>query len=234
MEIFMMFFPALITTLGMEGMKFDKPLKQDEEEKYLKLYCDKKDEKAKEKLILQNLRLVANIAKKYTNKKYDKDDLISIGTVGLIKGINTFRNENNNKLSTYISRCIENEILMYLRKNKKTLEEVSLNDISGIDKDGNEMELIDTIKDECESIFDMISKKENYKKIKDKFNKVLKEDEAYIVKARYGIFGVKKITQEEIAKRLNISRSYVSRLEKIALLKLKKVLENWLNMKNKK
>ena len=226
MEIFMMFFPALITTLGMEGMKFDKPLKQDEEEKYLKLYCDKKDEKAKEKLILQNLRLVANIAKKYTNKKYDKDDLISIGTVGLIKGINTFRNENNNKLSTYISRCIENEILMYLRKNKKTLEEVSLNDISGIDKDGNEMELIDTIKDECESIFDMISKKENYKKIKDKFNKVLKEDEAYIVKARYGIFGVKKITQEEIAKRLNISRSYVSRLEKIALLKLKKVLEN--------
>lgn len=226
MEILMMFFPALITTLGMEGMKFDKPLKQDEEEKYLKLYCDKKDEKAKEKLILQNLRLVANIAKKYTNKKYDKDDLISIGTVGLIKGINTFRNENNNKLSTYISRCIENEILMYLRKNKKTLEEVSLNDISGIDKDGNEMELIDTIKDECESIFDMISKKENYKKIKDKFDKVLKEDEAYIVKARYGIFGVKKITQEEIAKRLNISRSYVSRLEKIALLKLKKVLEN--------
>lgn len=220
-----MFFPALITTLGMEGMKFDKPLDQEEEEKYLKLYCNKKDNKAKEKLILQNLRLVANIAKKYTNKKYDKDDLISIGTIGLIKGINTFKNENNNKLSTYISRCIENEILMHLRKNKKSLDDISLNDISGTDKDGNEMELIETIKDNCESIFDMLYKKDNFKKIKDKFETILNEDEIFIIKSRYGIFGKKRITQEEIAKELNISRSYVSRLEKIALMKLKKALD---------
>ena len=192
-------------------------LSPDEEEKYLKL-LQNKDENARNILIEHNLRLVAHIVKKFENTKEDKDDLLSIGAFGLIKAIDSYNFESNTRLATYASKCIENEILMYLRSNKKKRQTVWLYSPIGIDKEGNEIHLSDIIEDSSPSAMETILKKESSTKINEALN-ILSERELEIISCRYG-FNNKVETQRQIAKRLNISRSYVSRIEKRALTKL--------------
>ena len=196
---------------------FPDPLKKQEEEKYIKemLLGDKN---ARNKLIEHNLRLVAHIVKKYDNKS-ETDDLISIGTIGLIKGIDSFSNKNGARLTTYCARCIENEILMNYRNNKKNNKNVSINEAIGYDKDGNEITLLDILKTPDPDFAMNIHKNNNLKLLKKYFN-VLNEREKDIIIKRYGLNNQDEITQKEIAKELHISRSYVSRIEKRALTKL--------------
>lgn len=196
---------------------FPDPLKKQEEEKYIKemLLGDKN---ARNKLIEHNLRLVAHIVKKYDNKS-ETDDLISIGTIGLIKGIDSFSNKNGARLTTYCARCIENEILMNYRNNKKNNKNVSINEAIGYDKDGNEITLLDILKTPDPDFAMNIHKNNNLKLLKIYFN-VLNEREKDIIIKRYGLNNKDEITQKEIAKELHISRSYVSRIEKRALTKL--------------
>lgn len=224
MKLLVLLLTALFTVGFRESTKFKMPLSKKEEEKYLDLYSKTKDDEARNILIERNLRLVANIAKKYTSNKHELEDLISIGTIGLIKGIDTFKNENGNKLSTYISRCIENEILMFFRKEKKTGEDLYLEDIKCSDKDGNGMKFIDTLIAEDNNLEETVYDNINFEIIGEVFEKVLTKTEQEILKKRYGIFGCNKQTQERISKDLNISRSYVSRIEKSALNKLSKVI----------
>lgn len=196
---------------------FPDPLKKQEEEKYIKeMLLGNKD--ARNKLIEHNLRLVAHIVKKYDNKT-ETDDLISIGTIGLIKGIDSFSNKNGARLTTYCARCIENEILMNYRNNKKNNKNVSINEAIGYDKDGNEITLLDILKTPDPDFAMNIHKNNNIKLLKKYFN-VLNEREKDIIIKRYGLNNQDEITQKEIAKELNISRSYVSRIEKRALTKL--------------
>lgn len=196
---------------------FPDPLKKQEEEKYIKeMLLGNKD--ARNKLIEHNLRLVAHIVKKYDNKT-ETDDLISIGTIGLIKGIDSFSNKNGARLTTYCARCIENEILMNYRNNKKNNKNVSINEAIGYDKDGNEITLLDILKTPDPDFAMNIHKNNNIKLLKKYFN-VLNEREKDIIIKRYGLNNQDEITQKEIAKDLNISRSYVSRIEKRALTKL--------------
>ena len=196
---------------------FPDPLKKQEEEKYIKeMLLGDKD--ARNKLIEHNLRLVAHIVKKYDNKS-ETDDLISIGTIGLIKGIDSFSNKNGARLTTYCARCIENEILMNYRNNKKNNKNVSINEAIGYDKDGNEITLLDILKTPDPDFAMNIHKNNNLKKKKKYFN-VLNEREKDIIIKRYGLNNNDEITQKEIAKELHISRSYVSRIEKRALTKL--------------
>ena len=193
---------------------FPDPLKKQEEEKYIKeMLLGDKD--ARNKLIEHNLRLVAHIVKKYDNKS-ETDDLISIGTIGLIKGIDSFSNKNGARLTTYCARCIENEILMNYRNNNKN---VSINESIGFDKDGNEITLLDILKTPDPDFAMNIHKNNNLKLLKKYFN-VLNEREKDIIIKRYGLNNKDEITQKEIAKELNISRSYVSRIEKRALTKI--------------
>ena len=180
---------------------------------------EKGDKSARDKLIEHNLRLVAHIVKKYNSEKVDQDDLISVGTIGLIKGITSFNSAKGIKLVTYAARCIENEILMYFRGLKKTAQDVSINESIDTDNNGNDLSLIDVIADEG-NLFDEIDlriKRENLKKYIDE---VLDNREKIIIGLRFGLIGGKENTQREVAKKLNISRSYVSRLEKKALIKL--------------
>ncbi|MGN1338075.1 MAG: RNA polymerase sporulation sigma factor SigK [Candidatus Coprovivens sp.] len=197
---------------------FLKPLSIEEEDKYIKLMEDG-DIDARNKLIEHNLRLVAHIVKKYENREKDTDDLISIGTIGLIKGIDSFKADKNIRITTYVARCIENEILMYFRSNKKYDNDISLNDYIGLDKDGNEISLLDVLpnneKDTDLVISDNMEIEELFK-----YLDILNEREKEIIVRRYGLFGYKELTQKEIAKNFNISRSYVSRIEKRALTKL--------------
>lgn len=196
---------------------FPDPLKKQEEEKYIKeMLLGDKD--ARNKLIEHNLRLVAHIVKKYDNKS-ETDDLISIGTIGLIKGIDSFSNKNGARLTTYCARCIENEILMNYRNNKKNNKNVSINEAIGYDKDGNEITLLDILKTPDPDFAMNIHKNNNLKLLKKYFN-VLNEREKDIIIKRYGLNNNDEITQKEIAKELHISRSYVSRIEKRALTKL--------------
>ena len=197
---------------------FKKPLSKEEEEKYLELYFNG-DKKARHILIEHNLRLVAHIAKKYENEKDLQEDLISIGTIGLIKGIDSYKPDKSTKLGTYIAKCIENEILMHLRSNKKRSLDVSLNEVLGEDKDGGEMTLLDIIPSPYENIIDTIQRDDRIKKI-EKYLNVLNKREKEIIIKRYGLYNQKELTQKEIANQLNISRSYVSRIEKRALIKL--------------
>lgn len=198
---------------------FLKPLSPEEEkEELLKLSLG--DEKARNKLIEHNLRLVAHIAKKYTLKGYDNDDIISIGTIGLIKGVSSYKMDKGVNLATYVSRCIENEILMTIRQGKKTLNEVLLQDSVGKDKDGKEVALIDKLTNGDETIFDEVNLKLRIKELYTKIKTSLTERERHIIALRYGIFGKDSLTQKEISKILGISRSYVSRIEKKALKKL--------------
>lgn len=177
------------------------------------------DKKAREKLIEHNLRLVAHVVKKYYTEKVEQDDLISIGTIGLIKGISSFNSSKGIKLATYVARCIENEILMHFRSLKKTAQDVSINDPIETDKDGNNLSLMDVIADD-KNILDEIDLRIKTEKLQKFMDEVLTSREKIIVCLRFGLIGGKEKTQREVAKQLGISRSYVSRIEKKALTKL--------------
>ena len=199
---------------------FPKPLTAEEERLYLKRY-EEGDQEARKVLIERNLRLVAHVAKKYQGSDEDSDDLISIGTIGLIKAVATFDNSKNNRLATYAARCIDNELLMMLRMRKKTSREVSLYEPIGMDKEGNEINLLDSIEGENVDVPEIMDLEADTRRLYQILHKVLSEREQEVLRLRYGLFGEEEKTQREIAQRLNISRSYVSRIEKTALKKLK-------------
>lgn len=200
---------------------FPLPLTAEEEKKYLLLYSQG-DQRAKSILVEHNLRLVAHIVKKYNGIGRELDDLISIGTIGLIKGISTYNMDKGTKLATYAARCIENEILMTIRADQKIKNEVSLQDPIGIDKEGNEISLIDILGSDNDQIFDLVELKIEAAKLYKLMEKVLKQREKTIIEMRYGLCNGVNKTQREIAKMLGISRSYVSRIEKKAIKKLSK------------
>ncbi len=197
---------------------FPQPLSPEEEKKYLKEMAEG-DEHARNLLIEHNLRLVAHIVKKFENTGEDSEDLISIGTIGLIKAIESYSFGKGTKLATYAARCIENEILMHLRALKKTKKDVSLHDPIGHDKEGNEISLIDVLKSEAEDVFDTIQLNMELERVKEYID-VLDEREKEVIVGRFGLNLEKERTQREIAKELGISRSYVSRIEKRALMKM--------------
>ena len=199
---------------------FLKPLTPEEERHYLQEYKQGSME-AKDILIQRNLRLVAHIVKKYQGAGEDSDDLISIGTIGLIKAIQTFDFQKASRLSTYAARCIDNELLMLLRSKKKSNKEVSLYEPIGTDKEGNEISLLDVIESEPVDVVRNYSLKQDIDYLYQLIPKILSQREQEIITLRYGLYGKEELTQREIAKRLNISRSYVSRIEKTALLKLR-------------
>jgi RNA polymerase sporulation-specific sigma factor len=204
---------------------FPQPLTPQEEETYIKL-CRNGNEEARNILIERNLRLVAHIVKKFTSTGEDMDDLSSVGTIGLIKAINTFNKNRGSRLATYAARCIENEILMNLRAAKKTKSEVSLQDPIGIDKEGNQISLIDVLGTDTDAISDEIAQKLQEQKLYEKIKTSLKCREREVLELRYGLFSGSGKTQREIAKILGISRSYVSRIEKRAIKKLFKELQS--------
>lgn len=190
------------------SQNFAKPLSKEEEERCIALLAEK-DREAREKLIEHNLRLVAHIVKKYDIKKTQTDDLISIGTIGLIKAVDSFRPEMGKKLTTYASRCIENEILMYLRKNRNSFQEVSLNEPIANEKDGSEITLLDAIAAPTQrSVVEKIQLEKDLKQLKE-YLSLLDERELMIITKRFGLNGSREQTQKEIAQELHISRSYV-------------------------
>lgn len=197
---------------------FPQPLSASEERKYLKRMAEG-DADARNILIEHNLRLVAHIVKKFENTGEDTEDFISIGTIGLIKAIESYSEGKGTKLATYAARCIENEILMHLRALKKTKKDVSLHDPIGQDKEGNEISLIDVLQSEAEDVFDTIQLNMELEKVKQFFD-ILDEREKQVIIGRFGLNLKKEKTQREIAKELGISRSYVSRIEKRALMKM--------------
>ena len=203
---------------------FPEPLSKTEEEYYLRRYFEG-DKEAKNKLIEHNLRLVAHIAKRYANNEQELDELISIGSIGLIKAINSFKEEKNFKISTYASRCIENEVLMYLRANKKVKSEISMNTIIGTDKDGNDMELAETLENNSKDAIDTLYNKMLANQVIEYINTKLPKREKYIMELRYGLNGNVQKTQQQIADELGISRSYVSRIETKVQNKLKKSIK---------
>ena len=200
---------------------FPEPLSNDEEKKYLELFKNG-DEEARNILIEHNLRLVAHISKKYSSTNVDQDDLISIGTIGLIKGINSFDNSKGIRLATYTARCIDNEILMYLRSIKKLNAEVYLEDPIGKDKDDNTVTLQEVLENSDRNIEDEVDLKFKVKQLYEKMKDVLKSRERTILELRFGLGGQKPQTQNEIADSMGISRSYVSRIETKAIGKLAK------------
>ena len=202
---------------------FPQPLDEKEEAKYLEL-LKSGDKNAKGVLIERNLRLVAHIVKKYQIPNKDIDELISIGTVGLIKAIDSFDASKGTRLATYASRCIENEILMLFRSNKKQKGETFLHDPIGVDKEGNEISLIDVLSSDKDSVVEKVESNIQIRALYAKINTALSEREGEIIRMRYGLVDGKCKTQREIASLLGISRSYVSRIEKKALKKLKKEL----------
>lgn len=203
---------------------FPKPLSLEEEEKYLALYA-KGDKGAKDILIERNLRLVAHIVKKYYTAGKDIDDLISIGTIGLIKGINTYESSKGTRLATYAARCIENEILMSFRSTKKLKLEMSLQDPIGTDKEGNQINLLDILGSDMDEVLDLVDLRIQTKELYHCIDKVLKDREKVIIQLRYGLIDGDCKTQREIASILGISRSYVSRIETRAINKLRKAME---------
>lgn len=201
------------------SQSFARPLSREDEERCLAA-LQKGDAYARDQLIEHNLRLVAHIVKKYDIRRTQTDDLISIGTIGLIKAVDTFAPEKGKKLATYASRCIENEILMYLRKNRNSFSDVSLNEPIANEKDGSEITLMDAIAaPEQRSVCEQIVLEERLKQLQA-FLPLLDERELLIIEKRFGLHGRKEQTQKEIAQELGISRSYVSRIEKRAFLKL--------------
>ena len=207
---------------------FKKPLTKNEEEFYLARLQEKEEEKrneAKNILIERNLRLVAHIAKKYQGTEVEMEDLISIGTVGLIKAIMSYDKDKKSKLGTYAARCIENEILMYFRTRKKQSREVSIYEPIGTDKEGNEINLLDIIETEQIDTAEQLQTLQDVKAVQEYIDTVLEEREKEIILMRFGLRGQKELTQREIGEKLDISRSYISRIEKKALQKLKAALE---------
>lgn len=220
-----LFKPLLMLLSFVSGRgAFPKPLSQKEEREYLEKYQNG-DIAARDKLIEHNLRLVAHIVKKYSQQASDCEDLISIGTIGLIKGIESFDGSKGTRLATYASRCIENELLMLMRGRKKTQGEISLNDPIGVDKEGNQIYLMDVMKSDGGEIFDEIRMKDDVKSLYKNIKSRLDNRERKIIVMRYGLGGERAKTQNEIAKEMGISRSYVSRIEKKAIGKLRKGIE---------
>lgn len=205
------------------GGSFPKPLSAKEEREYTELMSNG-DENARKTLIEHNLRLVAHIAKKYGNEN-NFDDLVSIGTIGLIKGINTFNPSKNTRLAAYIARCIENEILMTMRSSKRLSSEISLDETIGCDSEGNNMTLSDTLAVEGADVEDVVSLRIDSEKLKSAIQTELTPSERQIICWRYGLTGEKRKTQQEVSEKLGISRSYVSRIEKKAVKKLRKSFE---------
>ena len=203
---------------------FPEALSSEEEKKYIQM-MSKGDEEARNILIEHNLRLVAHVCKKYANSNVDQDDLISIGSIGLIKGINSYDVHKNIKLSTYISKCIDNEILMYLRSIKKLNSEVYLEDPIGKDKDDNTITLKEILENDDKTIEEEIELKLRIKKLYEKIKSSLQERERTILELRFGLNGAEPQTQHEIAKEMGISRSYVSRIETKAINKLAKEIK---------
>jgi RNA polymerase sporulation-specific sigma factor len=207
---------------------FLKPLSKEEESACLEALQGSdgvKAREAKQILIERNLRLVAHIAKKYQNVDEDMEDLISIGTIGLIKAVESFDSSKNSKLATYAARCIDNELLMMLRSKKKTSREVSLYDPIGTDREGNEISLLDVTPQEQPDIVDQMELERSLGKLSGLIDTLLTEREKEIICLRYGLYGGEEVTQREIGKKLDISRSYVSRIEKRALNKLREGFE---------
>ncbi len=204
-----------------EKSSFPKPLSKEKEEEYIRL-AEQGDKEAKEILIKHNLRLVAHIAKKYANHG-DNDELISVGSIGLIKAVDSFKSGRGTQLATYASRCIENEILMTLRVTKKHRQSVSLSDPIGVDKDGNELTIMDMLS-EGGSVIEDVESNILMEKLGEITSRCLSEREYEIVRMRYGLGGVPALTQREVAAKFGISRSYVSRIEKHALAKIKERL----------
>ncbi|QAT43064.1 RNA polymerase sporulation sigma factor SigK [Aminipila luticellarii] len=206
------------------GSSFPKPLTCKEEEYYLKRF-EEGDLEAKNTLIVRNLRLVAHIVKKYSGGNTNPDDLISIGTIGLIKAINTYSSKRATRLATYAAKCIENEILMSIRSEKKRKLEISLNEPIGTDKDGNEINFNDILGSDPDAVLNDIHLKLQIKSLYGAISHILTNRERLIVMKRYGISGEEPLTQRELAKELGISRSYVSRIEKKAVGKLRDYLK---------
>lgn len=204
--------------------KLPEPLSK-EEELELVIKANQNDREAKEKLIEHNIRLVVFLAKKYENTGLDLEDLVSIGSIGLIKGINTYKPDKNIKLATYASRCIDNEILMYLRKNKRRKTEISLEDSLSYDAEGNELRLEDVLGTE-EDIVTKSLEEETEKNLLNLEIKKLNKRDKQIMILRYGLYGNKSMTQKEVADLLGISQSYISRIEKKVIKKLKSLVEN--------
>lgn len=204
---------------------FQSPLNALEEQQYLQ-QLEAGSEDARKILIERNMRLVAHIAKKYQNMEEEMDDLISIGSIGLIKAVSTFKNEKGNRLGTYAARCIENELLMYCRSKKKTARDISLYEPIGTDKEGNQIKLVDVVESPETELWERVVLKKNISQLYAFLPLVLTEREQMIICRRYGLYNTKPSTQREIAAMLHISRSYVSRIEKKALEKLREAFEN--------
>lgn len=203
---------------------FPKPLSPGEEKLWLER-CLKGDKEARNILIERNMRLVAHVAKKYQNTDYDMEDLLSVGTIGLIKAVNSFHTDRGSRLATYAAKCIENEILMLLRASKKYTREVSLYEPIGVDKDGEAVSLVDVIEMENKEVLEELILDQDIQELYEAYQSCLKGQEKEVIGMRYGLFGREPRTQREIASVLGISRSYVSRIEKKALLKLRRGME---------
>ena len=204
---------------------FPKPLTAGEEREYLKRFHEG-DEEARSVLIERNLRLVAHVIKKYQYTDYEMEDLLSVGTIGLIKAVNTFKADRGSRLATYAAKCVENEILMMFRAGKKYARDVSLYDPVGVDKDGETVNLIDVLETGEREALEEIILNQDVAKLYEAYRTCLKETEQLVLRQRYGLFGEKEHTQREIAGDLGISRSYVSRIEKKAIEKLRREFEN--------
>ena len=200
------------------------PLSKEEEEKLIDLSFNN-DIQARNKLIEHNLRLVVFLAKRYENTKVDLEDLVSIGSIGLIKGINTFSKDKNIKLATYCSRCIDNEILMYLRKNKKTKTDISFEESLSFDADGNELHLEDILGTDKDIVTKGLDDELDKQLLRKELSKLDKRDKE-IMCLRYGLNGYEEMTQKDVALKLNISQSYISRIEKKVIKRLKSVIKN--------
>lgn len=200
---------------------FPKPLTAKEEKEYLERYKEG-DEEARATLIERNMRLVAHVIKKYQNTDYDAEDLLSVGTIGLIKAVNTFNTDRGPRLATYAARCVENEVLMLFRAGKKHSKEVSLYEPIGVDKDGEAVTLVDVVEMENREVVDDIILGQDVEALYQAYHTCLKDNEKMVIRLRYGLFGLQEKTQREIAKMLGISRSYVSRIEKKAIEKLRR------------
>lgn len=208
---------------------FQKPLSEEKEAYYIRMYLEgnkEESEKAKQILIERNLRLVAHIVKKYQNVEENPEDLISIGTIGLIKAIQTFDGTKGNKLATYAARCIDNELLMMLRARKKSARDVSLYEPIGTDKEGNEINLLDITCAEGTDAFELLSAREDIDRLREILHDTLSERELEVIRLRYALVGDREMTQREIGQIMGISRSYVSRIEKKALKKLRIAFED--------
>ncbi len=223
-DLFNLLFGKIFFFTGMvqNGGTFPKPLSPEDEKKYLEL-ARAGDESAKEILIKHNMRLVAHIVKKYSGAA-ETDDLLSVGSIGLIKAINTYRDGKGTQLATYTARCIENEILMLLRSGKKHKNNVSLTDPVGTDKDGNELTLIDLLSEKEDSVFSQVEKSIQREKFVAVLKKILNDREYSIISMRYGLEDGAALPQREVAKKLGISRSYISRIEKRAIEKARESL----------